>query len=148
MDHKTQRLLNGVNKAIIKFRGAYSAWSKKRNISYNEMLVLYTIRDDGYCTQKQICDNYLLPRQTINHVFLTMRKNGILEIHPKYRTGKEKVFVLSAKGKAYAQPFLDSLNQVEERAIQLMGEDKIREMTALVCQYDEVLNSSLEESLE
>ncbi|MBE6851818.1 MAG: MarR family transcriptional regulator, partial [Ruminococcus sp.] len=44
MNQKTHQLLNDVNRAIIKFRGVYSAWSKKHGISYNEMLVLYTIR--------------------------------------------------------------------------------------------------------
>ena len=42
------------------------------------MLVLYTIREFGFCTQKQICDSYLLPRQTVNHVISEMKKDGIL----------------------------------------------------------------------
>ncbi len=45
MNSQTLKLLQDVNRAIIKFRGVYSAWSKKHGISYNEMLVLYTIRD-------------------------------------------------------------------------------------------------------
>ena len=52
MNKKTHQLLNDVDRAIIRLRGVYSAWSKKHGISYNEMLVLYTIRDNGYCTQK------------------------------------------------------------------------------------------------
>ena len=60
MDKKKQQLFDGINRAIIKFRGIYSEWSNRPGISYNEMLVLYTIRESGFCTQKQICDNYLL----------------------------------------------------------------------------------------
>lgn len=67
MDQQTKALWDQITRAIIKYRGIYAAWSKKHGISYNEMLVFYTIRDDGFCTQKQICDSYLLPRQTINH---------------------------------------------------------------------------------
>ncbi len=37
------------------------------NISYNEMLVLYTLREFDFCTQKQIYDSYMLPRQAINY---------------------------------------------------------------------------------
>lgn len=146
MNEETQQLLNEVNRAIIKFRGVYSAWSGKHNISYNEMLVLYTVRDVGYCTQKMICDNYLLPRQTINHVFSTMKEKDLLKIDLPHCAGKEKAFVLSEKGKEYARPFLDSLNRVEERAVQVMSEEKIHEMTALICEYDKVLNMALDES--
>jgi len=145
MKSKTLKLLNDVNSAIIKFRGIYSAWSYEHGISYNEMLVLYTIREQGYCTQKQICDSYLLPRQTMNHVFMVLRNQGILQYNKEYSVGKEKAYVLSDKGKRYAAPFLESLNIVEARAIELLGEDKIETLTALLLQYDAALTKSLEE---
>ena len=68
MDKNKLRMLNEINSAIIQFCGNYSAWCKAHGSGYNEMLVMYSIREKGYCTQKQICDQYLLPRQTINHV--------------------------------------------------------------------------------
>ena len=52
MKYDALKLLGDINRAVIQFRGVYSAWSKKHGISYNEMLVLYTIRDNGFCTQK------------------------------------------------------------------------------------------------
>lgn len=139
-------LWDQVNRAIIKFRGVYSAWSKKHGISYNEMLVLYTIRDNHYCTQKQICDSYLLPRQTMNHVFAKMCKDGIIEISEKYGKGREKAFVLTEYGKVYAKPFIESLNSVEERAVELMGKDRIFSMTTLVQEFDIALCTALEEN--
>ena len=144
MDMQTKALMDGINRAIIKFRGIYSAWSKKHGISYNEMLVLYTIRDENFCTQKQICDSYLLPRQTMNHVFLKMCVAGILEVSPEYSTGREKAFVLTKKGQEYARPFIDSLNLVEEKAAELMGLDKIQTMTGLIQEYDRFLGIALE----
>ena len=80
MDAASLKLLAELNCAVIQFRGLYAAWAKRHGISYNEMLVYYTIRDQGYCTQKQICDSYLLPRQTINHVIAAMRQAGWLPI--------------------------------------------------------------------
>lgn len=52
MEKQTLHLLNEVNRAIIQFRGIYSAWSSIHHISYHEMLVLYTIREKGSCNQK------------------------------------------------------------------------------------------------
>ena len=46
MQLKTLKQLNDVNRAIIKFRGIYSAWSAEHNISYHEMLIFYTIREN------------------------------------------------------------------------------------------------------
>ena len=145
MDVRIQHMIKEVNRSVIQFRGIYSAWSKNHNISYNEMLVLYTIRDEGFCTQKQICDSYLLPRQTMNHVFLKMRKEGIIEIDPSRGIGKEKAFVLTDKGKTYSAPFLNSMNRVESHAAKIMGEKKIRQMTELVKEFDRALQTALME---
>ena len=146
MEQQTKELWDRINRAIIKFRGVYAAWSKKHEISYNEMLVFYTIRDNGFCTQKQICDSYLLPRQTMNHVFTKLYADGIIEVSPEYSIGREKAFILTDKGRAYAAPLIDSLNRVEEKAIELMSEERIRAMTKLVQEFDYALNSALEEN--
>ena len=60
MDRKTQQLPSNVNHAIIKCRGVYSQWAKRIGVNYTRMLVFYTIRDHGYCIQKQI-DHAVLP---------------------------------------------------------------------------------------
>ena len=91
MEYKIQKLYDQVNQAIIRCRGVYSMWAKNNNVSYNRMLVLYTIREFGFCTQKQICDSYLLPRQTVNHVISEMKKDGILVTDPVF--GKIIIFV-------------------------------------------------------
>lgn len=145
MNKNTQQLLNNVNRAIIKFRGVYSAWSKKHGISYNEMLVLYTIRDNGFCTQKQICDSYLLPKQTVHHVITSMLENGLLCVSAEYSSGREIAYIFTDKGEEYAKPLLASLGTVEEKAVRIMGTDKISQMTVLVCEYDAVLIAALEE---
>ena len=146
MNQQTKELWAQINHAIIKFRGVYAAWSKKHEISYNEMLVFYTIRDNGFCTQKQICDSYLLPRQTMNHVFAKLYADGIIEISAEYSTGREKAFVLTDIGQAYAEPLISSLNRIEEKAIELMGAEQIQAMTELVQEFDLALNTSLEEN--
>lgn len=146
MDKKKQQLLDDVNRAIIKFRGIYSEWSSRHGISYNEMLVLYTIREVGFCTQKQICDNYLLPKQTINHVITVLKENGFLQYDEAHSKGREKAFVLSPKGKEYAAPFLESLDAVESRALVLLGEEKLQALTGLLLEYDQVLNRAMEEA--
>ena len=145
MNKTTESILNNINRAIIQFRGVYSEWSKKNNISYNEMLVLYTIREFGFCTQKQVCDSYLLPRQTINNVITRMRSESLIIPDPKHNIGREKAFVLTEEGKIYFENFMSDMNTVEEKAVQIMGEEKMRVMTELVCEYNSALKKSLTE---
>ena len=139
-------IINELNKAIIKVRGTYSLWSGLHNISYNEMLVLYTIREYGFCTQKQICDDYLLPRQTIHNVISKMRKENILCPEPRRHIGREKAFVLTEYGKEYAEKFISSLSEMETHAISLTGMQKLEELLQLLSEHEQALRLAMKET--
>lgn len=143
MEQDSINLINELNKEIIKLRGIYSLWSGLHNISYNEMLVLYTVREYGFCTQKQVCDNYLLPRQTINNVITRMRKDDILRPEPNLNTGREKAFVLTEYGQEYAGKFMDSLSEMEVQAVSLTGTQKMEELLLLLSEHSQALQSAM-----
>lgn len=82
------------------------------------MLVLYTLREFDFCTQKQIYDSYMLPRQAINYTILFMRANEIFE-----------------------------LIILEERTVKAMSKDKISTMTKLVLEFNNILNLFLNEKV-
>lgn len=144
MDRESQKLLADINRAVITFRGLYAAWARKQGISYHELLVLYTMRDQGFCTQKGICDQYLLPRQTMNHVIQDMRRRGLLVLSPEHCVGREKAFVLSEQGRTYAAPLLEALNRMESQAVTAFGREKIRAMVETVFAYDRALRDAME----
>ena len=144
MDPKSLKLLADLNCAVIQFRGLYAAWARRHGISYNEMLVFYTIRDQGYCTQKQICDSYLLPRQTINHVILDLRARGLLTLSRAHSAGREKAFVLTEQGREYAAPLLESLDGIETRAIRAFGGENLHALAQTMLAYDRALQSAME----
>ena len=143
MDQESLKLLAEINRAIVQYRGLYAAWSKAHGISYHVLLVLYTIREQVFCTQKQICDSYLLPRQTINHVMLDLRERGLLELNPEHCIGREKAFVLSEQGRRYAGPLLEALNRMELQTLETVGTQNIRALVQAVLTYDEALEQAM-----
>ena len=81
----------------------------------------------------------------MNHVFTVLRNQGILQYSKDCSVGREKAYILSEQGKEYATPFLDSLDMVESRAIALLGEERLEQLTELLLQYDGALTKALEE---
>lgn len=140
------KLLGDINRAVIKFRGVYSAWAKQHGIRYHELLVLYTIRDRGFCTQKGICDSYLLPRQTMNNVITDLRNRGLLCISPQHCHGREKAFTLTEAGRAYAAPLLQSLERTETRAVEIFGGENLRKTAQEVARYGDALEKAMQEN--
>lgn len=109
------------------------------------MLIFYTIRDYGYCIQKQMCDQYLLPRQTMNNIIFALCREGLLIEDPARRQGREKAYILTNAGADYSAHYLASLNAIEERAAQIFGQERIRAMAGLVMEYGSALETALEE---
>ncbi len=144
MNAETLSLLREIDQAIIKLRGVYSLWARDQGISYNEMLVFYAIREHGFCTQKQICDNYLIPRQTMNNIMARFHNAGVLEISRELSRGREKAFVLTEKGRSYAACLMQSLERVEAQAVETLGREKLQIMTESMRQYEEVLSALME----
>ena len=85
-------------------------------------------------------------KQTANHVISEMKKDGILVTDPEKSIGKEKALVLTPEGERYSEKLLYSLSRMEERAAKRLGEDKIRRMTELFMEYDQILEEALEET--
>lgn len=146
MPAQTRESLVEANLAIVKFRGAYARWSALHHMNYHEMLVLYTIRESGFCTQKQVSDSFLLPRQTVHNVISGMRQRGLLQISPAHCTGREKAFVLTEAGQRYAGPLMDNLAAIEQAAIDRLGPEKLRAMAGMLSEFNQALDRAMEET--
>mgnify|MGYP003294453745 CR=1 FL=1 len=145
MNKKPQQLSVAVDNAVVKYRYAYSIIAKKFDISYNEMLVLYTLRENGCCTQKQICESYFAPKQTINNVITNMKNRGYLQQSSGLSIGREKVLVLTDCGKQFADSFFETLKIVEKKTVAAMGAENVEKLAQLLYQFDNQLLCSLKE---
>lgn len=134
-------LLCQVNTAIIKIRGAYAAWARKNGVNYHELLVLYSLRENQECTQKMICNNYLLPKQTVHNVIGTYRNRGWLNLLPG--KGKEKILALTEPGKAHAASIMEPLERLEKEVIQQIGPEHLRRMIEMANAYGAVLEEMM-----
>lgn len=145
MTTEKRALLNGVNSGIIRIRGAYAAWCSANGLNYYVMLVFYSLSYDKLRTQKEICDAYRIPKQSLNNVITTLRKEGYLELVPDEKNRREKILTLTEKGQAYAEEKMSSLKEMEEESIRLMGEEDMKTMIRLSARYSEILEDLMEQ---
>lgn len=144
MTTEKRELLNGVNSGIIRIRGAYAAWCSANGLNYYVMLVFYSLIYDKLRTQKEICDAYRIPKQSLNNVITTLHREGYLELVPGEKNRREKILMLTEKGQAYAEEKMSSLKDMEEESIRLMGEEDMKTMIRLSARYSEILEDLME----
>ena len=69
-----------INIALSGTLDLYRIWAKKHQLNYNALVILYTLDDYKTCTQKQICDWWALPKQTVHGILLDFEKKGYITI--------------------------------------------------------------------
>ncbi|MDD6242816.1 MAG: helix-turn-helix domain-containing protein [Roseburia hominis] len=75
-------------------RGKPAAWAKAHGVNYHKTLILYSMRHNEECTQKQIRENYRLPKQTVNNIVTELRREGMITLVPAKDGGREKVLYI------------------------------------------------------
>lgn len=145
MDSNIYKILTDINCSIVKFRSIYANWAKDKGINYHELLVLYTLRDNPLCTQKEICESYFLPKQTINNIVADLKKKGYINLKSDERNKRLKLFELTSEGKIYADRYMKELTYCEENSIKMFGEKRLKQITDMLNEYCGILNMNLYE---
>ena len=62
-------------------------------LNYNHFAVLYCLAgaESGQCTQKQICDEWYMPKQTVFNICKEFREKGWIEFYPSSRDKRERI---------------------------------------------------------
>ena len=114
MDYKEeQRLLRQLFIAINRVDGAYYLMARALGLNENKLAVL----SDGEAhTQKQVGEQWLIPKTTVHSVVQALERDGLAEVVREGRT-REKILRLTPEGERYTQALLGQLLAAGHRAI-------------------------------
>ena len=102
----------------------YEDYARKSGISYNSLYILNAILYTENCTQKQICEKTLLPKQTVNNVITVFFKNGYIELREFPENRRIKTIHLTEKGMQYAQTFIPHIHEADCKAMGALSEEQ------------------------
>lgn len=122
-----------------KINGIYRRWAQKRNLNYYMVSLLYILLSRESLTQKEFCENYEIPKQTIGNVIAPLKKGGIIILLPSPKDGREKLLSLTEKGRAYAEELLAPLLEVENAVMKKFGEAEMEQIVSLITEFSELL---------
>ena len=67
-----------LGKAIYKLDSIYTHFAKDSDASPTLLWILYALNDEKPHTQKEICQNWDLPKSTVNTIIMELKKMVIL----------------------------------------------------------------------
>lgn len=111
-DEYIKRLVTCINR----IDGTYYDMARASAAGQNEAALLYALSYGEELSQKSICEEWLIPKTTINTIVHRLLGEGYIEVCA--RGGKEKLLSLTDSGRAYAQRVLGAMKAAEKRAIE------------------------------
>lgn len=102
----------------------YEDYARKAKVSYNFLYILNTIKESPNCTQKQICEQTLLPKQTVNNVISNLLKNDYIKLVELSENRRIKTIHLTDKGKQYADTLIPHIHHANQLAMETLTKEQ------------------------
>lgn len=104
-------------KALCTLDGTYGHMSKASGIKVNLFWLLYVLDDGAFHTQKQICDDWLFSKTTINTLTKECETAGYITLQAIPGKKRELQICLTNAGRAYAKQVMQSVYAIEKKAL-------------------------------
>lgn len=116
----------------------YSEWAKKQGINFNVLAVFYTIDKYHQCTQKQVCTEWIVPKQTMSTLCKQLAEDGYIAFTQGTDDKREKTMMFTEQGKTYALPILDKMKQLEQTILLELGQTEMQQMLTSMKRFTEI----------
>lgn len=106
----------------------YADWAKANGLTYDGLFILYALWDhpDRPVTQKMICQEWVMPKQTVNTILKAWLREGLVRLERVPQDQRSKAVLFTEKGKAWSDGLLYRLSGLEERTLLAMDpEDRL-----------------------
>ena len=124
---------------ICKINGLYRRWAQKRKLNNYMAGLFYALLDRERITQKEFCDDFEIPKQTISNIIAPLKQDGMITLIPSEKDRREKWIILTEKGKAHAEKILAPLYEIEASVIKKFGEAEMEQIVSLILDFSELL---------
>ena len=97
--------------------GAYYRWAVRSGVTPHTLDLFYALDDGQPHSQKQICEEWGIPKTTINTVVKDCRAAGYITLEPMPNQPRQRQLCLTAAGAAYAKKAMQELYEIENQAM-------------------------------
>lgn len=130
------RLMLTTNRCI----GVYYEIAKKMGIKENTLLLLDILSDKKPYSQKQICDDWHIPKTTLNTIIKECIQSGYIILLTQSNS-KEKLISLTESGQIFADKVTRRMKEAVQRSMEKVQREYSTDFIMVFEKYVEYLES-------
>jgi len=134
--------------ALYNIDEVYYASEKKKRLSDAELCIMYALDDGQPHSQKEICDEWLVPKTTVNTITKKWEAQGYLTLMPIPGKRREMHIMLTDAGRDYAKEFMSFLYRAEDIAMKKTIEKYSDEFIEVIEFFGASLKEAFDEDLK
>lgn len=138
MDNSVQRQIVQFNLLFKRYDDIYRSAAKKFDMPELSLWILYTLREKQDCTQKDLVDLLLQPKQSIHTALKGLVNDGYVILESQERDRRSKHIHLTEKGISLAQNTADPIVQAENKAFSALTDE---ERKTFLYQFDRLTSA-------
>lgn len=121
----------------------YKNWAFEHGMEYYEFSIIYELCQHEKLRQKDICEAYSYPKQSINRVAIGLKDKGLIDFIPSEKDKREKEMALTEKGREFAEKNFTGLFEMEKRVFHKIGKEKLEEMLSTADLFAELIEEEM-----
>ena len=121
----------------------YEDYARTVNVPYTTLYVLSLIAQTEGCTQKDICERSLTPKQTVNTIITGLYNQQMVELRQTAEDRRVKTVHLTEKGRAFAAGVLPQIRQAEHDAMASLTDEQRRALLEGIRCYGNAFRSRM-----
>lgn len=133
---------SAVNSRWYRLEQIYGQQSKKLGKSSSTISVILNISyQPSGCTQSELMARTLLPKQTINSIVKSLRKEGLVELQTIPTDRRIKNIFLTSQGKKFVKQELEPASLAEQESLESLTPAEQRQFLTLFDRYLDALEN-------
>ena len=120
--------------------GVYYEIAKKMGVKENTLLLLDILSDKRQHSQKQICDDWHMPKTTLNTIIKECVSSGHVVLLTQ-RKSKEKLIALTDSGQIFADEITQKMKEAVQRSMEKIKKEYSTDFILVFEKYVEYLEN-------
>lgn len=125
----------------------FESYAKTQTVLLSELFVLYSFYYKKSLTQKDICDEWALPKQTVHTICKTLLEQNYLQSFDNPNDKRAKLLSLTQSGENYAKSIIAPLLQVENNTAQSFGIERLEKLIQEFAELEQIFKTKMSETI-
>lgn len=117
------------------WNASYEEYAKSVGLSYTSLSILSAIYSTENCTQKLLCEQCFLPKQTVNAAVTVFYKKGWIRLEELPEDRRNKTIHFTEQGQKEAERIMQKVRHSEQQAMSKLTDEERKLLLSVTRRY-------------